>query len=192
MAHTDLTTKAHTNPTEQQLKALHALMDNLSRLAFGKMAGRYAWALPVGCGKTQSITHWCSAVVKSRLDFGVAIACSQVTALNAINDCLVKELHVPQSKIGTLVGRDRAKDVTGRHVFDGSDSQILLMTHARVHMGESELARYWHYHGQERHVLCFDESLISAQSVLVSAPEVRRSYEKRSASQMSLRRPSRD
>jgi hypothetical protein len=172
-----LTTKAQTNPTEWQLKALYALMDNLSRLAFGEMTGRYAWALPVGCGKTQSITHWCSAVVKSHLDFGVAIACSQVNALNAINDFLVKELHVPQSRIGTLVGRDRAKDVTGRHVFDGSNSQILLMTHARVHMGESELVRYWHYHGQERHVLCFDESLISAQSVLVSAPEVRRSYD---------------
>lgn len=172
-----LTTKAHTNLTKQQLKALHALMDNLSRLAFGELTGRYAWALPVGCGKTQSITHWCSALVKSRLDFGVAIACSQVKALNAINDFLVKKLHVPQSKIGTLVGKDKAKDVIGRRVFDGSDSQILLMTHARVHMGESELARYWHYQGRERHVLCFDESLISAQSVLVSAPEIRRSYD---------------
>lgn len=172
-----LTTKAQTNPTEQQLKALYALMDNLSRLAFGEITGRYAWALPVGCGKTQSITHWCSAVVKSQLDFGVAIACSQVNALNDINDFLVKELHVPQSKIGTLAGRDKAKDVTGRHVFNGRESQILLMTHARVHMGENELARYWQYQGQERHVLCFDESLISAQSVLVSAPEVRRSYD---------------
>ncbi len=170
-----LTTKAQTNPTERQLKALYALMDNLSRLAFGEISGRYAWALPVGCGKTQSITHWCSAVVKSRLDFGVTIACSQINALNDINEFLVKELRIPQSKIGTLAGRDKAKDVTGRHVFNGADSQILLMTHARVHMGESELARYWQYHGQERHVLCFDESLISAQSILVSAPEVRRS-----------------
>lgn len=172
-----LTTKAQTNPTERQLKALYALMDNLSRLTFGEISGRYAWALPVGCGKTQSITHWCSAVVKSHLNFGVAIACSQVKALNDINAFLVKELHVPQSKIGTLVGRDKARDVVGRHVFDGRESQILLMTHARVHMGESELARYWHYQGQERAVLCFDESLISAQSVLVSAPEVRRSYD---------------
>lgn len=172
-----LTTKAQTNPTERQLNALHALMDNLSRLAFGEMTGRYAWALPVGCGKTQSISHWCAAVANSNLNFGVAIACSQVKALNDINDFLVKELRVPQSTIGTLVGNDKAKDVAGRRVFDGDTSQILLMTHARVHMGKNQLTRYWYYQGQERQVLCFDESLISAQSVLVSAPEIRRSHD---------------
>lgn len=140
---TFLTTKSQANLSELQLQALYALMDNLSRLAFGEITGRYAWPLPMGFGKTQSIKHWSATMAKSGLPFGVAIACSQLRALNEINDCLVNDFGVPQSKIGTLVSTDKAPQGSGRFVADGNGSQILLLTHARVHMGESKLSRYW-------------------------------------------------
>ena len=40
-------------------------MDNISRLAFNDMAGRYAWPLPVGCGKTQSACHGVASMLKA-------------------------------------------------------------------------------------------------------------------------------
>src|SRR5262249_40165971 len=118
---TFLTHKAKSNPTEAQLKVLYALMDNMSRLAFKETTGRFAWALPVGCGKTQSVMHWCAKVLEAKLDFGVAIACGQVSALNDINEFLVHQLHVPQDLIGTLVSKDVADEVAGRLTFDGND-----------------------------------------------------------------------
>lgn len=171
-----LSTKAQTNPTERQLHALHALMDNMSRLVFHKATGRYAWPLPVGCGKTTSACHFVAQVVKDRVPVSVAIACSQVSALNEINKFLVEQLHVSQKTIGTLVSYDKATDVRGRYVRDGTASQILLMTHARIHMGEKALSRYWTYQGRERDLLIYDESLISSKSVIVDAKEVLDSF----------------
>ena len=172
-----LTNKAKSNPTEAQLKVLHALMDNLSRLAYKETTGRFAWALPVGCGKTQSTMHWCAKVLEAKLDFAVAIACGQVFALNDINDFFVHQLHVPQDLIGTLVSKDVADDVSGRLTFDGDDFPILLVTHARIHMGSDALSRYWQYRGRSRDLLIFDESLISSKSVMVVAAEVENSFD---------------
>lgn len=172
-----LTNKAKSNPTEAQLKVLYALMDNLSRLAFKETAGRFAWALPVGCGKTQSTMHWCAKMLEAKLDFSVAIACGQVSALNDINDFLVHQLHVPQDLIGTLVSKDVAGDVSGRLTFNGNDFPILLVTHSRIHMGSDELARYWQYQGRSRDLLIFDESLISSKSVMVVVAEVENSFD---------------
>ena len=174
---TFLTNKAKSNPTNAQLKVLYALMDNLSRLAFKETTGRFAWALPVGCGKTQSMMHWCAKMLEGKLDFGVAIACGQVSALNDINDFLVHQLHVPQDRVGTLVSKDVADDVSGRLTFDGNDFPILLVTHARIHMGSEELTRYWQYQGRSRDLLIFDESLISSKSVMVVATEVEDSFD---------------
>ena len=171
-----LTYKVKSNPTEPQLKALAALMDNMSRLAFKDMAGRYAWPLPVGCGKTQSACHWVAAMLKANAGKSVVIACGQVSALNDINRTLVHDLHVDQSLVGTLVGYDKASDVTGRLVFDGSQVPVLLVTHARVHMGSDELSRYWSYQGGERDLLIYDESLISSKSVIVGADEVSHAF----------------
>jgi hypothetical protein len=172
-----LTNKAKSNPTEAQLKVLYALMDNLSRLAFKETTGRFAWALPVGCGKTQSTMHWCAKMLEAKLDFGVAIACGQISALNDINDFLVHQLHVPQDLVGTLVSKDVADDLSGRLTFDGNDFPILLVTHARIHMGSDELSRYWQYQRLSRDLLIFDESLISSKSVMVVATEVENSFD---------------
>lgn len=169
---TFLTTKAQTNPTEPQLKALYALMDNMSRLVFHETTGRYAWPLPVGCGKTTSACHFAAQIVKDQLPVSVAIACSQVSALNDINRFLVETLHVPQKSIGTLVSYDKTAEVEGQFVRDGTNSQVLLMTHARIHMGDEQLLRYWIYQGRERDLLIYDESLISSKSVIMDAKEV--------------------
>jgi hypothetical protein len=172
-----LTHKAKSNPTEAQLKVLYALMDNLSRLAFKETTGRFAWALPVGCGKTQSTMHWCAKMLEANFDFGVAIACGQVSALNDMNDFFVRQLHVQQDLIGTLVSKDVADEVSGRLTFDGNDFPILLVTHARIHMGSDELPRYWQHKGRSRDLLIFDESLISSKSVMVVAAEVENSFD---------------
>ena len=50
---------------------------------------------------------------------------------------------------------------------------MLLVTHARVHMGSEELSRYWSYQGHERGSPIYDESLISSKkSVIVDADQV--------------------
>lgn len=169
-----LTNKAKSNPTEAQLKVLFALMDNLSRLAFKETTGRFAWALPVGCGKTTSACHFVAEAVKEGFSF--VIACGQVSGLNDINDFLVHQLQVPQAMIGTMVSQDKLADVTGRCAFDGKEFPILLVTHARIHMGQDQLTRYWTYHGVERDLLIYDESLISSKSVITALDDIQSSF----------------
>src|SRR5215472_5966699 len=171
-----LTNTAKSNPTEPQLKALYALMDNMSRLVYGLTEGRYAWPLPVGCGKTTSACHFVAQIVKDKLPFSVAIACSQVSALNDLNRFLVETLKVPQELIGTLVSHDKASDVSGQLVFDGNECPILLVTHVRIHMGAEELPRYWKFQGRDRDLLIYDESLISSKSVIVDADAVSHAF----------------
>lgn len=165
-----LVNTAKTNPTEAQLKALYALMDNFSQLTHKTITGRYAWALPVGCGKTTSASLFVAEAIKEGYSF--VIACGQLSGLNDINDFLVKTLHVPQHLIGTMVSKDLADMVAGRSVVNGEEYPILLVTHARVHMGNAELQRYWTYRGAKRSLLIYDESLISSKSVMTPIEEV--------------------
>ncbi|MBX3301592.1 MAG: hypothetical protein KF693_05190 [Nitrospira sp.] len=156
--------RRNTNPTEQQLRALHALMDNFSRLTHKEATGRYAWPLPVGFGKTSSACHYVAEAIKDGFSF--VIACGQLQGLNDINKVLVTNLGVDQDLIGTLVNIDLHKDVQGTIAYQPEQFPILLVTHARVHMGKEQLERYWKYDGHERDLLIYDESLISSKSVI--------------------------
>jgi hypothetical protein len=116
-------------------------------------------------------------MLKAHTGHSVVIACGQVSALNDINDILVRTLSIDQALVGTLVGQDKASEVTGRLVFSGHDVPVLLVTHARVHMGDGELDRYWNYQGSERDLLIYDESLITSKSVIVDGEQVLNAFD---------------
>jgi hypothetical protein len=64
-----------------------------------KVAGRYAFPLDTGCGKTQSVVAWCAAVHELRLPYSVAIAASKVEALCDLQRDLISN-GVDPAKIG--------------------------------------------------------------------------------------------
>src|SRR5207248_4520661 len=66
---------------DQHRQALRRMLEIYSSMACGEIAGRFAFDLPTGCGKTQSVIAWCQAVHESQTNHSVVIAASKVEEL---------------------------------------------------------------------------------------------------------------
>jgi hypothetical protein len=137
-------------------EALLRILGMFSLLASGKSAGRYAFDLDTGCGKTQAVVAWCAALVESGLPWSVAVACSKVEALCTLKRDLIRN-GVPAEKIGLRHSYgDAASEACDA---DAEERPILLLTHNRVR-GSVDLERSLRYRGKRRDLTIWDESLL--------------------------------
>src|SRR5262249_57957896 len=66
----------HLNEAHRQ--ALRRMLETYSLMACSEITGRFAFDLPTGCGKTQSLIAWCQAVYETRSGHSAVIATSKV------------------------------------------------------------------------------------------------------------------
>jgi len=98
---------------ERHRQALRRMLETYSSMACGEITGRFAFDLPTGCGKTQSLIAWCQAVHESRSGHSTVIAASKVEELCDIKRKLIAK-DVPEECIGLIhskaFDRDLAKE----------------------------------------------------------------------------------
>ncbi len=156
-----------------QRDGLYCIVGRMTMLATGAVAGRYAYGLATGCGKTRSIIAWCTALARLKKPYSVVICCSKVDALCEIKEALL-EAKVPEEMIGIrhsyAVGQNGAKFPA---TADNENRQILLVTHARVR-GKSNRSEYDSYRGKPRSLLVWDESLLTGEHQVVEVLDFER------------------
>src|SRR5205809_5115703 len=85
----------------QHRQALRRMLEIYSSMACGEIAGRFAFDLPTGCGKTQSLIAWCQAVHETKSGHSAAIATSKVEELCNIKRKLIAK-GLPSESVGLI------------------------------------------------------------------------------------------
>lgn len=170
--------------SEQHRAALMELVGMFTLMALGRQRGRFAFPLPTGMGKTQSVIAWLAALVASgRADLSVAVAATKIEHLCEMRRALLAN-GVPEDRLGLLhsLRYDPAKVSDDGTAEDGyaswpsdgdaaADRQILLVTHQRVKGGC--LDRFNTYRDGPRSLLIWDESLIASESEALDLTVIR-------------------
>jgi hypothetical protein len=138
--------------------ALYSLVDTLTNMAEGKIQGRWAFGLPTGTGKTRTIIEWATEVYKLNLPYTLAVSASRIEALCTLKRDMI-ENGIPEEKIGLL--HDDAK-ASLKATADNDERPFMLITHQRIRSKKNNLSQYNTYKGQPRHLLLYDESLMTS------------------------------
>lgn len=143
----------------QHALALEQLLDGFTKQGLGINAGRRAYALPCGSGKTLSIVAWITAQYQLGLGLSVAVAAQQIESLCQIKSELVAA-GVPES----LIGIRHTKGTAARYPDTGeADLPIMLGSHSRI-QGSLEMPSFCRHRGMPRNLLIWDESLVSSET----------------------------
>lgn len=165
------------------VSSLGFLQEELSRLTFGLKRGRYAYPLPTGMGKTQSVVGFCTALVQEGFDDrSVVVSATKVEALAGIKRDLIAN-GVPEERIG-LIHSYRHDPSHPRGALpegyasepatdENEERQIMLVTHNRIKGGK--LDRFNWYKGKPRDLVIWDESLLVSRSRLLFSRSVKKS-----------------
>ena len=174
------------SPAHEQ--ALWGLIWAYNSMSNGEMQGRYAFPLPCGTGKTQSIVSFCQALAELNKtnpeyqEISIAVSASKVEALCDLKRDLINS-GVPAEWIGLFHSYKFKSDVARRFLNgeiqelpDGYASEpttdnhdkkrILLCTHNRVRRQDAVDA-FNDYKGKPRSLLIYDESLIKSDARVI-------------------------
>ena len=176
-------------PTRDQECALNEIIDYYVDISIGNIQGRYAFALPTGLGKTQSIIAFISAVNELGYDnISVAVCASKVEALCRIQRDLEAN-GVPGWKIGLVHSYNHAATVAEAYrrgeqelppqyaSLPATDPcligsrQFLLLTHQRV-KGKYGISSFNLYQDEPRDLFIWDESLIVSDTFSFDVNEI--------------------
>jgi hypothetical protein len=181
----DILTRHGNQPGVEQKEVLLHLLLLYFKMATGQLRDqdqRVVAALPTGYGKTSSVVALIVALHAFGIeDLSVTVAASKVEALAELKRELIRQAGAAiLPKLGLLhayrydpheVAQARAE---GRQLPDGYASepatwedpearQFLLVTHARMRNdGPNGSEQYNRYHGKERSLVIYDESLLPA------------------------------
>ncbi|MBA2660554.1 MAG: hypothetical protein H0U72_13755 [Nitrosospira sp.] len=172
---------------EEHRLALMELVGGFTLLAFGQKKGRYAYPLPTGMGKTQSIVAWCAALHGLEYtDISVAVAAGKVEALCQLKRDLISN-GVPPEAIGLVHSYNYEAGQAGEllngyasesSTRDNDDRQIMLVTHTRIN--KNNLSQFNQYQGNPRSLLIWDESLLVSEARVISHKQIKKSFGYRS------------
>jgi hypothetical protein len=148
--------------------ALHQLMEGMSNQALGIAAGRFAYGLPPGTGKTQSVIAWLAATWELGLGLSVSVSAAQIEALCDIKRDLIAAC-VPANRIGLrhTYGADATEPDTGE-----ADRPIMLVSHARIRGGRNATL-FSHHLDRPRDLLIWDETLMTTRAESLSWQDVK-------------------
>lgn len=176
-------------PTSDQQAALNEIISYCVDISIGCMSGRYAFALPTGLGKTQSIIAFITALNELGHDhISVAVCASKVEALCDLKKALEakgvsseKIAIVHSYKYDTEIAkayRNGEQELPPQYASLPSseastigDTQFLLLTHQRV-KGRYGIKKFNIYHSQPRDLFIWDESLIVSDTFAFDANEL--------------------
>ena len=181
---------------DQHRQALRRMLEIYSSMACGEIAGRFAFDLPTGCGKTQSLIAWCQAVHEIKSGHSAVIATSKVEELCNIKRKLI-EKGVPEECVGLvhsklcdqervrewLLTRDPSalKEMGGNGAIEYASlprttenerRQFLLVTHSRVQNRQTNHDLLNTFRGDRRNLLFWDESLLVSRGQGITKREI--------------------
>lgn len=157
--------------------ALRRILDAFTAMASGTQQGRYAYDLPTGAGKTQSIVAWCVAVHRLGLPYSVMVAASKVEALCTLKRDLIAA-GVPDDMIGLehsygFAGGTRGEDIASLPATGQNDQrQFVLVTHSKVRRKGSNILTLNQYRGAPRDLVIWDESLLVSDSTAIARLDI--------------------
>jgi hypothetical protein len=128
---------------------------------------RVAWPLAVGTGKTQSLVAFAVAQSATTKPLSLLVCIERVDQIAILQRDMVAA-GVPPEKIGVYhrkTDREVAEEnlVASVALGDVCNYPFLLATHALMLRGEESIATINTYHGSERDLVVWDESLIKSQ-----------------------------
>ena len=181
---------------EQHRQALRRMLETYSSMACGETTGRFAFDLPTGCGKTQSVIAWCQAVHETQSGHSVVIAASKVEELCDIKGKLIDK-GLPEESIGLIHSKeydpDRAEEwkktrdpsvlkprggpgaveyASLPKTTDNQDRPFLLVTHSRMESKRTNHDLLNTFQGKPRNLVFWDESLLVANGHSISKREI--------------------
>ncbi len=160
-----------------QRQVLKSLLKTYTDIASGNKQGRYAFGIPTGGGKSQSIVAWITALAMHNSDISVAVSASKVEALCDLKRDIEENLNRIGASIsvGILHSYKYDKEKAEGYLKGDAelpsgyasepcsdtfeDKQILLCTHAKIR-GRADIDQYNSYQGEPRDILIYDESLL--------------------------------
>ncbi len=150
------------------LRAVRALVDEMTGYATGAISGRRAFSLGTGCGKTSAIIAWIAALHRLGYDsVPVSISASKVEALCELKRQLMAH-GIPEQLLGLKHAvREASLPSTG-----DDDRLYQLVTHARVR-GGNDTPLFVEHRGQARALMIYDESLIRSDTEAISERALR-------------------
>jgi hypothetical protein len=141
-------------------EALHRALDTLAAVACGDRTGRFAIALDPGLGKSQAVVALAVAIHRLGMDdLSIAVACSQITELESLIDCLVAN-GVPLDRIGIIHSKGSACKYPSTRKDDDT-KQFQFCSHVRVRDSMGYLP-FMKFNGTPRPLLVWDESLFTS------------------------------
>ncbi|MGH6648212.1 hypothetical protein [Aquabacterium sp.] len=153
--------------SEDHSRALASLLDSFAAYLTGELAGRRAFSLPTGMGKTAAIVAFITALEQCGYSVPLSIAASNVHSLCKLYQALI--VHgVPADRIGFKHSlRDAEVASTG-------DKEFLyqLVTHARVR-GGFDFGLFGEYRGEPRALCVYDETLWRSDTSSMRADDAR-------------------
>jgi hypothetical protein len=181
---------------DQHRHAVGRMLETYSSMACGEITGRFAFDLPTGCGKTQSVIAWCQAVHETQTGLSAVIATSKVEELCDIKRKLTAK-GVPEESIGLIHSKkydcDRTEEwlrmrdpsalkETGGggpseyaslpKTTDNETRPFLLVTHSRVQSRRTKLDLLNTFEGRPRNLVFWDESLLVSDGRGISKREI--------------------
>ncbi len=167
-------------PSDAQKAALYEIVGTYTFMAQGVLAGRWAFPLATGLGKSQSIVAWLGALNYLGHDhISVAVCASKVESLCDLKRDLIETYEVPEAKIGLYHSYPYDKAKVGEPGYaslpcteDHNSKQIILVTHNRVR-GKCGPDRYNLFQGKPRDLMIWDESLLVSDTRAIRHRDVK-------------------
>ena len=163
-----------TIPDQAHAMALTALHDLLCSMVNGEdvsQHGRWAFAAPIGFGKSSGVAAFLAAAYQLGLlgnGITLTLTASRVEQLYDFEEALL-DAGIPQAEIGKLVavihGVDKKKTVKRPSDDDRKDAAILMVAHNRIrkvyrreeHQPEKDLVYFLKCNGKVRDFVLWDE-----------------------------------
>jgi hypothetical protein len=163
-------------PSTDQWAAVDDLLQHMERAAHGELQRAvYVSAIPAGTAKSTSIAAFAKALMSDpeHAETGMLITCCRVEECAA----MAEALRDHRSKLCIIVGRANTSVLAMGDHTEANAAQVVVSTQAALRQTLKATERFadagrYHYRGQRRAVLCWDESISFHRPVVLDGDTV--------------------
>ncbi len=172
-------------PSEAQWAAISDLLEHLEMAAEGGLdPAVYLSAIPAGTGKTATLAQFANALMAdpSCSHVGMLIAVNRVTEVEEMAKLLVDGV----ANLCVIAGQPTDAVRSLGHQADADDAQVVICTQEALKRtlkasGTFDAATRFHFHGQRRSVVAWDEAFAFNRPVVLNPSRTLRLMEAMSA-----------
>lgn len=159
------------SPSAAQWTAIRDLLDCLEKAADGRLEPAvYVSAIPAGTGKTTAIVEFAKALMDDpqRASVGMMVTCSRIEEVKGVADKLSKW----HDRLCVIVGQDNPEVLAMGDHEAANAAQVVICTQEALKrtlkmVSSFDEATRFHYRGQRRAVISWDEAFAFSRSVVL-------------------------